>query len=186
MPAKRHRKPAIDVPETVETARKLIARLGEVTRRKGELNDMIERSVQDFRERLECPLRPDILALTSEAEAIGRRLEAFLIANRADLLKGKAKSVKWPEGQIGFRTGQLTALFDKADEPLIIERLEAAALTDCIAVIRRIDKKTLARNYDRIPEGTPVRVGRTERFFAAPTAHDGADEEVNETGDTHA
>ena len=179
MPTKRHRKTALQVPEDVPAARAALAELGEVDRRLAALRDTHQLQLQAYADALDAQLGGEIAELERRSVAITRGLEGFLLARRGDLL-GKRKSVRWPEGRIGYRSGQVAVRFKKADELLIIERLRAAGLDDLLAVTTRIDKASVAEAADKLPDGLPMSVKGTERFFAAPADHDGSVDEEPE------
>ncbi len=151
------------VPQTLDEADGLIARMGEISRERARIQARLDENVAFAKAEAEATAGP----LDAEFERLRGGVQAWAEANRIALTDGgKRKTVKLPSGEIAWREGR----------PKVVVTDQAAALAElqargglCVATYVEIDKQAALRCPELL-QGVPgARVeAPPEQFVVKP------------------
>ena len=152
----------LDPPQTVEEARDILRLMGRAETKLNRLKEEFDRDIQ-----ARALLYTDETApILERQERDTLRLQAFFEANAQDLLKGTARSVKWPEGQIGYRKDTISVHVE--NEIKIIAQLKGCGLGTFIKVSESLDKTAIARNREGLSDIEGLSFKAKVNFFVKP------------------
>lgn len=164
MAKKKEQRPIRPLKDLAEAARS-IARIGELGREIGAIND-------DLDERIE-QLKADAMARVApheeELEETVLNLFAFAEGNRKKLEltdKDERKSCSLPTGVFGWRWNPPKVSISDAEK--VLSELERRKLTRFIRQVPEVDKQAMLKEPEEAQSVKGVKITQTEHFFVKP------------------
>ena len=153
---------AVTAPSTRNEAEAAIKRIGErqqqIKRVEADLNDQINA--------LKASAQEQITPLNEEIQADFNGLHVYAEANRADLLKGRAKTVKLGAGDMGWRINPPKCQIRGQDA--VVEALERQGLDEAVRIRKEVNKEAIINDPDRYRDIKGITIKQIEEFFVKP------------------
>lgn len=153
---------AVNAPSTRAQAEASIKTIGEhqqqIKRIEADLNDQINA--------LKAQAQEQITPLNERIQAEFQGLHVYAEANRADLLKGRGKTVKLGAGDIGWRTNPPKCTIRNTEA--VVAALERQGLTDAVRIKKEPNKDFILNDPARFKDIKGITIKRIEEFFVKP------------------
>jgi phage host-nuclease inhibitor protein Gam len=154
----------INSVQSLEELKKNIARIGTL-----QANiEIITLFTEDLIQRHKEKLGVDSKALNDEIKVLTKASQIYFSANQQDVVRPGKKSVKFDEGEIGTRTTPLSVTIKKAQEVDLIKELLKRKLTDCVNIVKSVNKNALKKCKDKADDIPGITFNQKEEFFIAP------------------
>lgn len=160
--ATRRKSTAIEVPETVKDAQKLLAMIGQHDRAAALIASDYEAKATALKSLSAAAMKKHVDA----ADALFLQLKAFAEAH-PEIMPKRRKSLKWPAGDIGFRFTPYAASIGKGMADAVLAAAEKIG-SKYVRVTRSLDKQALLTDRKTLPAITGLSFTRTHEFFAKP------------------
>lgn len=147
-----------------EAADEAIHEIGDLLRAKATLEASLEEKVADLKAKTAVAVKP----LADEIDAKIDALHAWAEANKAELLEGERRSVRLPQGTLGWRWDPPAVKVKKGQDDTVIAALERLSLGDLVRTKKEIDKEAILADPKRIEGIAGVKVEQKERFWVKP------------------
>jgi len=153
---------AVNAPTTRAQAEASIKTIGEkqqqIKRIEADLNDKINA--------LKAEAQEQITPLNESIQAEFQGLHVYAEANRVDLLKGRAKTVKLGAGDMGWRINPPKCQIRGQDA--VVEALERQGFSEAIRIRKEVNKEALINDPDKYRDIKGITIKQTEEFFVKP------------------
>ena len=153
---------AVAAPGSREAAEGVLKTIGElqreITRRETALNDEIAA--------LKARYQQEVTPLNEQIEAEFQGLHAWAEASKADLLTGRAKSLKMATGELGWRTNPPKVVVRGPEA--VVENLKRLGLTEFVRVREEPNKEAILNDPERVAGVKGITITQVEEFFVKP------------------
>nr|VFK45797.1 MAG: Mu-like prophage host-nuclease inhibitor protein Gam [Candidatus Kentron sp. TC] len=151
-------------------ARKAIAELGALRRRRVEIQDLLS---EEF-DRIAQSFSEELRRNQNRRDALTAGVAEWCEANRAEILEKGKKTANLGSGKVSWRNGARSVVLTR-DEAEIIRECKRGGLLDLIAIRESIDKSAVLKNPGRIEGVEGVSIARGEETFRIEPFEPGAD-----------